>query len=432
MNKPLALAASALVFAAASVAVAGSSGTNLRVAVSVTGAPADGESWVAGISADGRFVAFTSRADNLVPDDANGQVDAFVRDLQYGQIERVSVAEGGKQGNLDSAANSISAAGRYVVFDSAASNLVEGDLNDKRDVFVRDRLRGKTTLVSVSSRGRQGNGDSSSGVISANGRYVAFVSGATTLVPRDSNQAADVFVRDLKTSNTFRVDVGPLSRQARRGSVSGSPAISANGRYVAFASTAPNLVEHDTNHVSDVFVRDLLTARTTRVSVTSSGKQVRNASSSPSLSAGGRYVVFVSAAANLVKRDTNHRPDIFGRDRIRRKTTILSVSSAGAQSDAESRDPRISPDGRFVAFTSWATTLVAGTSGRGELYVCDVGGGQTVLASLGADGAEGDDTSGPAAGFDAAGHYLAFSSHARNLVSGETAGEEAYVREFGP
>src|SRR3954447_5104506 len=222
-------------------------GTNLRVAVSGTGAPADGESWAAGISADGHFVAFTSVADNLVERDLNSQPDAFVRDLRGGRTERVSVAADGTEGNLESAVSSISANGRYVVFNSDASNLAEHDVNGRRDAFVRDLRTDRTTLVSVSSRGRQGNGDSDSGAISANGRYVAFVSEAATLVPRDTNRAPDVFVRDLKTHNTFRVNVGPLNRPAVRGSETGSPSISAGGRYVAFASDAPNLVRHDTN-----------------------------------------------------------------------------------------------------------------------------------------------------------------------------------------
>src|SRR5205823_1167813 len=221
-----------------------------------------------------------------------------------GVTERVSVSGSGTQGNFDSAASAISADGRYVVFESNAFNLVRGDLNDKRDVFVRDRRDGKTTLVSVSTKGRQGNGDTGSGVISGNGRYVAFVSHASNLVPRDTNHAPDVFVRDLKAGRTIRVDVGSRGKQANRGSNGSPAALSANGRYVAFASDASNLVPRDTNHVADVFLRDLRAGRTSRISVSSRGKQafdrLGNGSGAPSITADGRYVAFASSSANLV------------------------------------------------------------------------------------------------------------------------------------
>jgi Tol biopolymer transport system component len=437
VKKLLAITGAILVSAATTggASPATSSGTTFRVAVSSTGQQGNGESWAAGISSDGRYVAFTSRADNLAPGDTNGKTDAFVRDLQSGVTERVSVSGSGTQGNFDSAASSISADGRYVVFDSNAFNLVTGDLNDRRDVFLRDRQTGRTSIVSVSSRRRQGNADSSSGMISANGRYVAFVSSASNLVPRDTNHGADVFVRDLKTSNTFRVDVGPLNRQSNRGSDSGLPAISATGRFVAFVSNARNLVAHDTNGIPDVFVRDLRKARTTRVSVSSAGRQARdrtrNGSTFPSISADGRYVAFGSAAANLVPRDTNRQADVFLRDRKTGKTYRVSVSSAGVQANGESRDARISADGRYVALTSFASDLAPGADGAfAQVFVRDLRTRQTSLASAAADGGPGDDYSEPA-GFDASGRYLAFTSYARNLVPGVPAGQDAYVRDLG-
>jgi Tol biopolymer transport system component len=440
MKTLFALASSIVAFVvlSGSASTATRGGQTVRVAVSSSGKLGNGEASAAGISADGRYVAFTSDASNLVPGDTNGKRDAFVRDLQSGLTERVSVSGSGAQGNFDSAASAISADGRYVVFDSDAFNLVKGDFNDRRDVFVRDRRNGKTTLVSVSSKGRHGNGDSSSGVISADGRLVAFVSYASNLVPGDTNHAQDVFVRDLKAGKTIRVDVGRRSRQAKRGSESNSPSISATGRFVAFMSNTSNLVARDTNGVPDIFVRDLRAGRTTRVSVSNKGKQatdrLRNGSTSPSISADGRYVAFASSAANLVPGDTNRRPDIFVRDRKLGKTIRVSVGASGSQPDAESRTPVMSPDGQDVAFTSFASNLAPGDSGsRAEIYVRRLSAQETVPASIATDGGYGDDFSGPPAGFGGDGRFLAFSSFARNLVPGDAdhAGQDAFVRDFG-
>jgi Tol biopolymer transport system component len=439
MKTLFALAGSVVAFVvlSGSASTATPAGTTVRVGVTGSGKLGNGEASAGGISADGRYVAFTSRSSNLVAGDTNGQPDAFVRDLQSGVTERVSVSGSGMQGNFDSAASAISADGRYVVFDSNAFNLVRRDLNDKRDVFVHDRRDGKTTLVSVSTKGRQGNGDSGSGVISGNGRYVAFVSHASNLVPRDTNHAPDVFVRDLKAGRTIRVDVSSRAKQANRGIDGGPVALSANGRYVAFESNASNLVPRDTNGVPDVFLRDLRTVRTTRVSVSSKGKQatdrLRNGSNAPSISADGRYVAFASSAANLVAGDTNRRPDIFVRDRKLGKTIRVSLGANGAQADAESREPAISPDGQDIAFTSFSSLTAVDSGGRAEIYVRRLGAGQTVLASIATDGGYGDDYSGPSAGFSANGRFLAFTSYARNLVPGnaEDAPRDAFVHDFG-
>jgi Tol biopolymer transport system component len=437
MKTPFVLASSvvAFVLASASASTATPAGITVRVGVTGSGQLGNGDASAAGISADGRYVAFTSSSSNLVSGDTNGKPDAFVRDLQSNVTERVSVSGSGAQGNFESAASAISAGGRYVVFDSNAFNLVRGDFNDQRDVFVRDGRNGRTTLVSVSSKGRQGNGDSSSGVISADGRYVAFLSYASNLVPRDSNHTPDVFVHDLRTGRTIRADVSSRAKQANRGADSVS--LSANGRYVAFASDASNLVPRDTNRLPDVFVRDLRTARTARVSVSNRGKQATdrlgNGSTEPSISADGRYVAFASSSANLVAHDTNRRPDIFVRDRKLGKTIRVSVGANGAQADAESREPAISPDGQDVAFTSFSNLTAVDSGGRAELYVRRIGAGKTVLASIATDGGYGNDYSGPSAGFGANGRFLAFTSYARNLVPGdaEDAPRDAFVRDFG-
>src|SRR5438094_1790918 len=176
-----------------------SAGTTERVSVDSAGNAANASSGAPAISADGRFVAFLSDATYLVPGDTNGEPDVFVHDRQTGTTERVSVASDGTEGNPPAGAGNgkpaISAAGRFVAFDSSASNLVPGDTN-RQDVFVHDRLTGTTELVSMDSVGIQGNGWSYSPAISADGRFVAFDSSASNLVPGDTDRAGDVFVRD--------------------------------------------------------------------------------------------------------------------------------------------------------------------------------------------------------------------------------------------
>jgi Tol biopolymer transport system component len=212
------------------------------------GVQANGESSRPALSADGRFVAFDSEADNLVSGDTNGTTDIFVRDRKTGTTTRVSLGPHGAQANGGSGDSSLSADGRYVAFDSGASNLVPGDTNEVHDVFVRDRKTGKTARVSVGPRGAQANNVSFDPSISADGRFVVFYSNASNLVPGDTNDTWDVFVHDRKTGRTTRASLFGQSTITFR------PAISADGRYVAFSSEAGNLVPGDTNGVRDVFV----------------------------------------------------------------------------------------------------------------------------------------------------------------------------------
>ena len=246
--------------------------------------------------------------------DTNGAPDVFVHDRRTGAIERVSVDSAGGQANGGNFAPAISASGRYVAFESDASNLVAGDTNRSDDVFVHDRRTGATERVSVDGAGGQAN-DASFGplAISANGRYVAFASIASNLVAGDTNNEADLFVRDRRTGSTERVSVDGAGGQANGGSF--FPAISASGRYLAFYSFASNLVAGDTNETYDVFVRDRRTGATERVSVDGAGGQASGGSFFPAISASGHDVAFQSAASNLVAGDTNGTTDVFVRQR---------------------------------------------------------------------------------------------------------------------
>jgi Tol biopolymer transport system component len=207
------------------------------------------------ISADGRFVAFQSGASNLVSGDANGKFDIFVHDRQTGKIKIISRNSAVKPGNDHSYEPAISADGRYVAFRSLASNLVPGDANGKADIFVHDRQTGRTSIISRNSNGKPSNGPSSLPANSAGGRYVAFESDASNLVPSDANGKADGFVHDRKTGKTSIISVNSDGIQANIGGCI-VPAISNDGRYVAFESESDNLVPGDDNGMTDVFVHD--------------------------------------------------------------------------------------------------------------------------------------------------------------------------------
>ena len=354
-------------------AAAGAARQTHRVSVSSAGVQGNNNSGYnspPSISANGRYVAFESDASNLVPGDANGFTDVFVRDRTLHKTYLVSVGPGGVQANNASYGPAISADGRYVAFTSDASNLVTSDTNGFTDVFVRDLKLHKTYLVSVGAAGLQGNNVSDEASISANGRYVAFESDASNLVSGDTNGYADVFVRDRKLHKTIRVSVSSAGVQGDN--ISADPSISANGRIVAFVSLADNLGPGDSNAFLDVYARDRKLHKTARVSVGTAGQQGNNDSYVPSISADGRYVAFESDASTLVPGDSNGHTDVFVRDRKLHKTVRVSVGTTGVQGNGPSYVPSISADGRYVAFTSDASNFVAGDSnGYSDVFVRD-------------------------------------------------------------
>ena len=345
-------------------------GKTTRVSVSSSGTQGNGTDYEASISSDGRYVAFESNSNNLVADDTNDTWDIFVHDRRGGQAERVSVSSAGEQGNGGSWYLSISADGRYVAFRSLADNLVTGDTNDAGDIFVHDRQSGDTTRVSVSSTGVQGNNDSYLSSISSDNRYVAFESYASTLVSGDDNDKWDIFVHDLDSSETERVSVSSAGGQGDGDSR--YPFISSDGRYVAFYSEAANLVSGDSIGSYDVFLHDRQTGQTTRLTDSPPGV-VEWYHSRVSISSDNRYVVFESDAENLVPGDNNGSRDIFMYDRQTGKTTRVSVSTAGVQANGFSHDPTISLNGRHIAYESDASNLVTGDSNlRTDIFVYDL------------------------------------------------------------
>lgn len=347
-------------------------GVTTRVSVATGGAQATGTSQFPRISADGRFVAFQSGAPDLVPGDSNAQIDVFVHDRQTTTTTRISVSTAGIQGNGASYSPSISGDGRYVAFHSAASNLIGGDTNNSFDVFVHDRQTGTTTRASVSSSGVQATSSSSYAAISGDGRYVAFQCGAANLVTGDTNATFDIFVRDLQTSLTTRVSLDSAGAQSNGASV--NPAISGNGLVVAFHSAATNLVVNDFNAKEDVFARDLQSGVTVRASVDSAGIQADNTSRYPCISSDGRYVGFESTATNLVGTDVNASSDVFVYDRSTHTTARVSVDSFGAQGNGAIFNIAISANGQFTAFDGYATNLVVSdTNNNDDVFVHDAG-----------------------------------------------------------
>jgi Tol biopolymer transport system component len=334
-------------------------------ATGIAGVKANDESWAAAISADGRYVAFASAASNLHPEDGDGISDIFVRDLRAHTTTLVSRAAGesGEKADDGSSYPSITPDGRFVAFSSDASNLDPDDTDATRDVFVRDLRGNTTTLVSRATgiAGAKGNDRSYEPSISADGNVVAFNSQATNVHPDDSDASPDVYVRDLAASTTTLASratgvAGVNAGDALR------PEISANGRVVAFMSQTDRLDPADDGDTDqDVYVRDLDANTTTLVSRAdgATGASADHYSSDPELSADGRLVAFQSEGQNLHPDDGDSRYDVYVRDVAANTTTLVSRDAAGAKGNGYSYHPAISADGRYVTYASAATNLHA-------------------------------------------------------------------------
>ncbi|MBE9137731.1 hypothetical protein IQ254_11095 [Nodosilinea sp. LEGE 07088] len=343
------------------------------------------------ISANERFVVFASDATNLVPDDTNGETDLFVRDRIANTTTRVSLAADGSQVPANTFVSQyrpvISGDGRYVAFQSDA--LLAGVPNGATDIFVRDTVANTTEVVSVSSDGEPANAVSFAPSISADGRFVAFETLASNLDARDTAIGSDydIYVRDRVDQTTTLVSVNSQGQKGDGVSVNeipdsgeaSNPVMSPDGRFVVFESTFTNLVPNDINGVQDVFMHDLQTGSTTRLSVDSNGNQANGSSGisfvkSSAISADGRYVVFQSIANNLVPGDTNNALDVFVRDTVAGTTTRVSVNNNGEEPvggflGTSSFGGTISADGSRVVFVSNGVNLNDTGTNTDEIYL---------------------------------------------------------------
>jgi len=401
-----------------------------HISVNSSGVQSNDVSHFPKISGNGRYVAFTSYGDNLVSGDTNNVWDVFIRDVREGTTSRANLDKDGQEivpFRFPGWNASLSANGLLVAFQSDDSQVVNSDFNNVSDIFVRDRLAGTTTRVSVDSFGNEGNARSFSSRLSDDGRYVVFSSDATNLVPGDTNGARDVFVHDRNTGVTTRVNVDSAGNQAN--GLSSSPRISGDGRYVAFASNSDNLVGGDTNNVKDVFLHDRVTGSTVRVSVGYGGES-DGPSYTPELSTNGRSISFMSDATNLVAGDTNGVRDVFLRriGIISSTTSRVNVDSAGNQANAGVGEDGIfyshsmSGDGRYIGFYSDADNLVEGdTNSVSDVFIRDTVKSVTRRVST---NSSGEETTGTyPSSFDPSiskdGRYIAFTSRAMNLVNAE-------------
>ncbi|MEX2193642.1 MAG: hypothetical protein WD844_00010 [Thermoleophilaceae bacterium] len=437
-----ALAAAATLAAAAAAALPSGAAVveNRTFRVSdPAGGVANGESANPAISTTGRLVAFDSSATNIAPDENGAVRDVFTVDRATGERLLVSRAPGGAPANGPSVDPALAGPRRRVIFTSAASNLVDGDTNNGADIFVRDGS-GPIQRVSVAFDGGQGNGHSFQPDISADGRFVVFASGSTNLVRGDTNGVDDVFIRDLREGITRRVSLH--GRRGQPNGRSGTPAISPDGRFVSFESEATDLDGHDENEVADVFLRDVSAGVTARVTESTDGDEQSSSVAAPfrqvsDVSRNGRHVVFESDASNLVEDDTNRDTDIFVSDRRGGTVERLSVSTRGLQGDNDSFAPTITPNGRFVAFQSFARNLAPSGAAQEDIFVHDRRREATVLATVSTEGtARGPEPARqllqePALSTN--GTVVAFISGADNLTPGDTNNQvDVFVRDLTP
>jgi len=401
----------------------GVSSTGVQPAVSAATAPV--------LSQDARFVAFHSAAANLVTGDTNGASDVFVRDRLSGATTRISTGPGGVEANAGSQLAKITPDGRFVAFESSASNLVANDTNGAPDIFVHDRQTGTTSIVSLGSSGQQATVNSAKCSISNDGRFVAFQNQDYFFVTGNNCVATNVYVRDRLLAQTMLVSVGPQVGQQFSPRANGQ--ISGNGQYVVFDSTSPDIVPNDNNGWSDVFVYRLATGAVSRVSVSSAGIEANHMSFAGRLSADARYVTFSGYASNLVAGDTNGAADVFVHDRLLGSTTRVSVDSAAVQGNGENGRPVISGDGRFVSFWSAATNLVPGdTNGAYDCFLHDRLLGSTQRINVSPTGGQASAQAiDPELSAD--GNHIAFSSAATNLILPDANGAvtDVFIRHPG-
>ena len=355
------------------------------------------------------------------------KLQAFSRPTASSIVNLLSTGSDGIEGNGSSRDGTLSGDGRYLVFESAASNLVAGDTNGTTDIFRKDLMTGSVTRLSLSAAGNQVDGNSLRPHLSADGRAVFFYSAATNLVPGDTNGVADLFRKDILTGEIVRLSTDSGRRQVDAGATPSGMnpdpgAVSPDGRYFLFESASDQLVARDANNNTDIFLKDWVTGALARISVNGAGEEGALGSYNARFSPDGRSVVFDSQSANLSPDDGDTRLDIFRKSLSTGEVTMLSTNSGGEKANGDCYDAHFSANGRYLVLTSNATNLVAGdTSNNSDIFRKDLLTGEVVRVSTSSAGVESDGHSIEAR-ISADGRYVVFLSNAGNLVTGDTNG----------
>ncbi len=382
------------------------------------------------LSAGGHFVAYQSLASTLAPGDNNAVTDCYLTNRTNGQTALVSRSTAGTVGNSSSWNPSVSADGRRVAFDSYATNLVGFDPNGARDVFLRDIVSGSTACVSVNPSGQPGSGYSMlyfARSLSADGQTVVFESEAADLVTGDVGGVRDVFARDLQRATTVRVSQTPAGVGGN--AISSSACISAGGRWVAFVSSSSNLAPGASGTISNVYRHDLQTGANLLVSRAPSGIEWPTGSYFPSISSDGRYVVFVSACPSIVAGDTNGTEDVFVFDCSTLQTSVASRTPAGMPGNGRSTVPAISADGNYVSFESLSSNLVPGYGGWWSCFLWDRSTSTMRFMNLGPSGPSSGGAYYPS--LSQSGSFVSFHSADSSLVPGDANGDhDVFTRRW--
>lgn len=414
------------------------------VSTAQDGTPANGDTYFSGFSPDGTKVLLSSYATNLVPglNLTYGSARFYVKDLTTGAVTLVSAPGGTDAASLDSDSSGTFRTNDSVIFSSSSDKLVPDDTNGALDIFEKDLTTGAITRLSITASGAQANGSSTNGALSPDGHRLLFSSLASNLVPGDTNNSPGIFIKDLGTGVTTRVSTTSSGAELN-GSLSGSQ-IHWNTNQLFFTSDATNASPGDTNGVTDLFVKDLTTGVVTRISDAAAGVQANGAIKAFSVSHDGTKVAFWSEASNLVSGDTNGVADLFVKDLKTGTITRISTSSDGSQTDsgvfASQYTPSFSADDTKIAFMSLSGDLVPGdTNGGRDIFIKDLVTGAVTRVSTAADGSQGiyqnpDENYTYPGGFSADGSMIAFTSEESGLVSGSKPAslDQAFIKTLHP